>query len=124
MNKSCIFFLFSLIWGFVAFLIPSIISTKIIKKQATYLFASIVFMLGMLIVFNILFLPELIFKPMGSPNFFFGSCCITLFVSLMNVILSRVKQIDEDWIIKPPKKKSKNDPFADEEEADDDDPFR
>jgi len=61
---------------------------------------------------------------MGSPNFFFGSCCITLFVSLMNVILSRVKQIDEDWIIKPPKKKSKNDPFADEEEADDDDPFR
>jgi len=82
-DKILIFIPSLLLWLLICYLIIIFFlkqtgSTPVVASN----FSHITFFLGLLVLFNVIFLPEMTFLPNGSPEIFFSTVFIVLLIGL------------------------------------------
>jgi len=107
---------FSLIWVVLAWLVLDFLMGRLKSSRPRFihLFVSLFFLLCEFISFNILFLADLTFPPMGRPYLFFGTSLILFAAGVILILCQKPTFDDWDDFSKPDGNRKEPDLFSDQ----------
>ncbi len=93
-GRLLIFAPFLFLWGLFCFIAVRAMLLNFAGREihATFLSITLFFLLGVLVVFNVLFLPELTFPPMGNPWLFFGGAALIFVIGVLAFLIASPKE--------------------------------